>query len=110
MGACFGILQPALLHQFVYIYPKNPDSGGDIWANFIKILLNIMVVAQIVLVGLMGIKEGVIAAPLMFRTYIQVSEFIFLTDTLLSFDYHHYPLQYLRSKGALPRCSEPPVV
>ena len=33
-------------HQFVYIYPKNPNSGGKVWTNFIKVLLSCLLIAQ----------------------------------------------------------------
>ena len=67
VGICFLVLQPASLHQFVYIYPTNPDSGGIIWLNFIRIIQYCMVIGQVTIAGLLGIKQASIGAPLMFR-------------------------------------------
>ena len=46
MAFCFLFLGTILRHQFLYVYPKVPDSGGKIWANFIQIFLGCMLVAQ----------------------------------------------------------------
>ncbi len=61
------VMRPAFLHQFVYIYPTLPDSGGKIWISFIRIIMVCMTVAQLTLVGLMGLKKAGIATPLMAR-------------------------------------------
>lgn len=47
LGFCFFYLSVAYRHQFVYIYPPTPDSGGKMWTRFINILLVCMLVAQI---------------------------------------------------------------
>jgi hypothetical protein len=75
-------------HQFIYIYPPNPDSGGKIWLNFIRILMSCMLIGEFTstlilshfcsrlspthtksplpaVVGLMSLKKGFIAVPLM---------------------------------------------
>jgi len=52
-------------HNFVFIYPANPDSGGKIWTNFIKILMTCMLIAQFTIVGLMALKQAAVATPLM---------------------------------------------
>jgi hypothetical protein len=70
LGFCFLLMRPAFLHQFVYIYPTSPDSGGMIWMSFIKILLMCMLIAEITLVGLMGLKKASVATPLMVRKYL----------------------------------------
>ncbi|GAX10876.1 hypothetical protein FisN_31Hh085 [Fistulifera solaris] len=84
LGVCFMVMRPAFLHQFVYIYPTLPDSGGRIWINFIRIIMVCMTVAQLTLVGLMGLKKAGIATPLMapliictilFNAYLQQQHF-----------------------------------
>ncbi|GAX10877.1 hypothetical protein FisN_31Hh086 [Fistulifera solaris] len=65
VGLCFFVLHPSFLHQFVYIYPTNPDSGGVIWLNFIRIIQTCMVIGQVTIAGLLGIKQASIGAPLM---------------------------------------------
>jgi hypothetical protein len=46
-GACFLFMGAMFRHQFIHIYPKHPDSGGKLWANFIEIMLSCMLIAQI---------------------------------------------------------------
>ena len=82
----FLALGTMLRHQFIYIYPTVPDSGGKIWVNFIKILVTCMLVAEItskwnanyiyihpglvfsllwsIVLGLLGLKKASIATPL----------------------------------------------
>jgi hypothetical protein len=38
VGMCFFFMAAAYRHQFIYIYPTFPDSGGTLWANFFKLL------------------------------------------------------------------------
>jgi hypothetical protein len=47
LAFCFLFLGTMLRHQFIYVYPTVPDSGGKIWANFIRIFVSCMIVAQI---------------------------------------------------------------
>ena len=44
---CFVYMGSMFRHQFVYIYPAQPDSGGKIWMGFIRILLVCLLVAEI---------------------------------------------------------------
>lgn len=62
---CFMLLFVSYRHQFVHIYSANPDSGGKIWTNFIKILMTCMLIAEFTIVGLMALKKAVVAFPLM---------------------------------------------
>jgi Calcium-dependent channel, 7TM region, putative phosphate len=52
-------------HQFVYNYPKTPDSGGKIWLQFMEILLACMVIALLTIGGFLGLKKATIALPLL---------------------------------------------
>jgi Calcium-dependent channel, 7TM region, putative phosphate len=44
---CFLVMGSIFRHQFVYIYPTVPDSGGKIWMSFIRTLLPCLIVAEI---------------------------------------------------------------
>jgi Calcium-dependent channel, 7TM region, putative phosphate len=44
---CFVYMGSMFRHQFVYIYPAQPDSGGKIWMGFIRILLVCLLVAEV---------------------------------------------------------------
>lgn len=43
----FLFLETMLRHQFLYVYPRIPDSGGKLWSYFIGIFLGCMLFAQI---------------------------------------------------------------
>jgi len=61
---CFLFMGSMFRHQFIYIYGKLPDSGGKLWQNFIQIMLTCMLVAQITIFGLLGLKKAVKQLPL----------------------------------------------
>lgn len=85
--AAFSFLCLASLYryQFVHNYPKNPDSGGKIWAQFIKTLLTCMMIAQVTIIGLLSLKKAVRQVPLLipllvvtflFNLYIRDKHFL----------------------------------
>lgn len=37
LGFCFLIMFISYRHQFIFIYPKKPDSGGKLWVRFIRV-------------------------------------------------------------------------
>jgi Calcium-dependent channel, 7TM region, putative phosphate len=47
IALCFAYMGSMFRHQFVYIYPAQPDSGGKIWMEFIRILLVCLLVAEV---------------------------------------------------------------
>ena len=70
MAFCFVLLISGYKHQFVYIYPSKPDSGGELFLGFINLCLPLMLVAQVTLLGVFTLKQAVIAAPMMFPLII----------------------------------------
>ena len=81
---CFAFMGAMFRTQFMYCYPKTPDSGGKLWANFIQILLTCMIIAEIILLGLLALKKGVVQFPLflplmyitvLFNLYIKQKHF-----------------------------------
>jgi len=62
---CMLFMGAVMRHQFVYIYPTTPDSGGQMWMNFVHILCSCMLIAEITIAGLLGLKKATIATPLM---------------------------------------------
>ena len=77
VGLCFAALGALFRHQFVYIYPRNPDSGGYLWLNFIQILTTCLLFAEITVVGMLALKKATIATPLMFPLIIATALFSF---------------------------------
>ena len=47
LGFIFLALGTLLRHQFLHVYPTVPDSGGKIWAGFIKIMVTCMIIAEV---------------------------------------------------------------
>lgn len=68
----FAILSLTWRHQAIYIYPETPC--GMLWAQAAGIMIHCMVLAQILLVAVLILKQGVVAAillcPLIFMTII----------------------------------------
>ena len=80
-------LQTLLRHQFVYIYPTVPDSGGKLFENFIKIMVTCMIIAEITLLGLLGLKKASVASPLFIPLLVSVG-FVtgfFVSDSICSY-------------------------
>ena len=67
LALCFRVSRTAYLHQFIYIYPKTRDSGGNVWTAFIRILLAIMLIAEFTILGVMTLKKAGIAVIFMMR-------------------------------------------
>jgi hypothetical protein len=43
LGFLLLLLASLFRHQFIYIYPPTPDSGGRLWLNFMKLIVSCMV-------------------------------------------------------------------
>lgn len=65
IGFCFLMLEALFRHQFVYIYAPQPDSGGHLWMNFIRVITTCFLIAELTIAGLMSLKGGAVAVPLM---------------------------------------------
>ena len=84
LAFCFLVQSAAFRHQFIFIYPSVPDSGGRLWMSSVHVLIACMLAAQITLCGYMILKKAPVAAPLMvpliiitllFAVYIQQRHF-----------------------------------
>jgi len=71
-------------HQLIYIYPPTQESGGKLFLSFVGIAINCMLVAQITILGVLGLKESSVSAiliipllllTLLFKGYIQQRHF-----------------------------------
>lgn len=47
MAFCFLYMSSILRHQFIYVYPSVPDSGGEIWAKCINVIIYCMLIAEL---------------------------------------------------------------
>jgi len=45
-------------HQFIYIYPNTPDSGGQMWLIFMNVQLICIIIAQVTLLAFLTIKQS----------------------------------------------------
>lgn len=51
-------------HQFVYVYPTKPDSGGKFWLSSMQFILAAMLIAQFTIVGLLSLNTAPIQVGL----------------------------------------------
>ena len=65
MFICFLLIGSAYRHQFVYIYPTKPDSGGALFVQFMKLVPACMLIGEITIVGFLGLKRTPAASALM---------------------------------------------
>lgn len=61
----FVLLAMGYRNQFIYIYPIANDSGGTLYLMFVKIMIICMIVAEIVLIGVLALKQAPIAVGLL---------------------------------------------
>lgn len=52
-------------YQFVFNYPNTPDSGGEVWLYFVRVILACIVIAQLTLVGFLALKGSAVGVSLM---------------------------------------------
>ena len=66
VGICFFFMSATYRHQFIYIYPTWPDSGGKMWISFFGLLPVMMIIAELAIVGMLALNKSPIASALMF--------------------------------------------
>jgi len=71
----FFILAMGFRNQFIYIYPIANDSGGTLFTCFIKTIIVCMIIAQVILIGVVGLKQSPIATALLIP--LLISTFLF---------------------------------
>ena len=100
----FLALGTLLRHQFIYIYPTVPDSGGKIWVGFIKIMVTCMIIGEVTsecfsacdapcsgccpfsplvsvtVLGLLGLKKASIATPIFIPLLVSLRLLQFFTN------------------------------
>ncbi len=61
----FVVLLVTYMNQFIFIYSATNDQGAVFWSKMIKIILLCMLIAQVTLIGVMGIKESALSSTLL---------------------------------------------
>lgn len=62
---CFIFTGAAYRHQFIFIYPTLPDSGGKLWVQFMQLVPVCLLIAEITIVGFLALKTAPVASALM---------------------------------------------
>ncbi|KAG7370337.1 protein of unknown function DUF221-domain containing protein [Nitzschia inconspicua] len=62
---CFLLIGSAYRHQFVYIYPTKPDSGGALYVQFMKIMPTCILIGEITIAGFLALKRTPAASALL---------------------------------------------
>ena len=65
LAFCFMLMISGYRHQLIFNYPPTPDSGGQLWISFFGITQSMMLIAEITIIGYLGLKEAVTAVPFM---------------------------------------------
>ena len=72
---CFLWLRVTYTNQNMFVYSPTPDSGGKLWPKAIRILLSCMIISEVVVLGVLGLRQSLIAFPLMLPLIIVSSLF-----------------------------------
>lgn len=86
----FGLLAMGFRNQFIFIYPIANDSGGTLFICFIKIMIICMIIAEVVLIGVLALKQSLIALGLLVPLII----ITFLFNSYLN-KKHYYVTRFL---------------
>jgi hypothetical protein len=70
MLACFLIQKTCILNQLVHIYPPFPDSGGRLWLKFFGFVPWGMMISQVTIIGMLGLKRASTAAAAMIPLFV----------------------------------------
>ncbi|KAG7344768.1 protein of unknown function DUF221-domain containing protein [Nitzschia inconspicua] len=62
---CFLLIGSAYRHQFVYIYPTKPDSGGALYVQFMKIMPTCILIGEVTIAGFLALKRTPAASALL---------------------------------------------
>ena len=65
MALCFGCAAVVYRHQFAFVYDPGSDSGGLLWPRAIRAVLRCMVLAEVIVLAVLALKEGSAQAPLL---------------------------------------------
>jgi hypothetical protein len=96
MFICFLLIGAAYRHQFVYIYPTKPDSGGKLWVQFMKLVPACMLIGEVTIVGFLVLKMTPLAVSLMIPLLIMTILFtIYLNQK------HFLMTQFLPARVAM---------
>lgn len=96
MFLCFLLMAAGYRHQFVYIYPTFPDSGGKLLAAFLRLLPACMIIAQVTIVGMLALNTAAVASAMMFPLLI-----ITILFTIYIQQKHFAMTEHLPSKDAI---------
>jgi hypothetical protein len=91
LAFCYLILASGYRHQFIYNYPKDPDSGGKMWNSFIHFCLIGMLIAQFTLVGMLTLKKATVAVPFIFPLIAVTILFNFYIGIMHFYVTNHLP-------------------
>jgi len=89
MWCAFGLFSLGYRHHLFYLYGKANDSGGQLFDDFVSLSIACIIISEIVMFGVLGLKGGVVSAPLliplivgtfMFKAYINQQHYKITKD------------------------------
>jgi len=99
----FGLLAMGFRNQFIFCYPIANDSGGTLYLSFVKIMIICIIIAEIVLAGVLGLK----LAPIALGLIVPLIIITFLFQSYLN-KKHYYVTRFLPTEdcGRVDRKNE----
>ena len=74
-GVCLFIVLLCYRHQFIYVYSKRSDSGGLLFAKFVPLAIGCILVSEIVLLGVLMLKQSLAAVLLLIPLIVGTAMF-----------------------------------
>ena len=65
LWCAFGLFSLGCRHHLFYLYGKSNDSGGQLFGDFVSLAIACIIISEIVMFGVLGLKGGVVSAPLL---------------------------------------------
>lgn len=65
MWCAFGLFSLGCRHHLFYLYGKSNDSGGQLFGDFVSLAIACIIISEITMFGVLGLKGGVVSAPLL---------------------------------------------
>ncbi len=76
MLLAFFVLSLTYRHQLIYTYSAKNDQGGVLWPRMINLLILCIFISECTLLGILTLKKGVLAAPLLIPLIVGTYVFV----------------------------------
>ncbi|KAJ0080788.1 hypothetical protein Patl1_09952 [Pistacia atlantica] len=103
----FALAYVVFRHQIINVYNQEYESGAAFWPDVHKRVIAALVISQLLLMGLLSMKEAAQSTPFLIALPVLTIWFHRFCTGLFESAFVKYPLQEAMMKDALQRAREP---